>query len=113
MLSFNILPNSTISLLPSTFAYVLVLASLSLPAIMSSSQDSVESALVADMAMARSAISLYRTQHSGQMPGWVSGSVASNPTQTFLDQMLLYSDANGRTSSSKSATRQCRFSSGW
>jgi len=81
-----------------------ILASLSLPSIMSSSEVSAESALVADMAMVRSAISLYRTQHSGQMPGWVSGSVAGNPSQTFLDQMLLYSDVNGRTSSSKSAT---------
>ena len=81
-----------------------ILASIALPSLLSTGQHGAEAALVADLANVRSSISLYRSQHDGQLPGWVSGKVASNPTQTLIDQLMQYSDLAGNTSATKSAT---------
>ncbi len=84
-------------------AIMAILASVAIPAIMSSGSDSDETALITELAAIRTAISLYRGQHGGDLPGLVAGKPTSDPAATFVNQMLQYSDASGRTSASKSS----------
>jgi len=80
------------------------LATVALPTIISSGTEGDETALVTDLAAIRSSISLYKSQHNDRLPGLVSGKKPSDPAKAFVDQMLLYSDANGKTSSTKSGS---------
>ncbi len=81
-----------------------ILASVALPTIMSSGTEGAETALVTDLATIRSSIALYKSQHNDRLPGLVSGKKPSDPAKAFVDQMLLYSDANGKTRSTKSGS---------
>jgi len=81
-----------------------ILASVAIPTLVSSTQESEENALMASLASVRGAISLYRSQHSDALPGWVSGQVATNPEQAVVDQLLGFTSADGRWSATKSST---------
>jgi len=93
-----------------------VLAAIIVPQFSSATIDAKEAALDANLARMRSAIELFQAQHSGNYPGKVATTGASCPgggspgtgaagsPQAFMDHMLMYSDADGRTCSIGDAT---------
>ena len=81
-----------------------ILASLVVPALVGSTQESEENALLAQLASIRGAISLYRSQHGEALPGWVSGQVAGDPEQSLVNQLLGFTSADGQWSATKSST---------
>ena len=81
-----------------------ILASLAVPALVGSAQDSEENALLAELAGIRGAVSLYRSQHGEALPGWVSGQVAGDPEQALVNQLLGFSSADGQWIATKSST---------
>jgi general secretion pathway protein G len=84
---------------------IAILAAIIVPQFSSATLDAQESALDANLAAMRSAIELYRAQHSGKYPGnqpsnlgcATKGSGAADSNQAFMDQLLLASDATGAT----------------
>lgn len=91
-----------------------VLAAIIVPQFSSATIDAKEAALDANLARVRSAIELYQAQHNGIYPGAVDADGAAGCTGTtgtgkkgadaLFDQMLLYSDVNGKTCSIGDAT---------
>lgn len=68
-----------------------IIAAIAIPRLSRGSEGAADSALIGDLAVMRSAIDLYDTEHTG-----------TKPTLTnFENQMLLYSDASGNTNSTK------------
>jgi general secretion pathway protein G len=88
-----------------------VLAAIIVPQFSSATIDAKEAALDANLARMRSAIELFQAQHGGNYPGRLATTGASCPgggspgtgtagsAQAFMDHMLMYSDADGRTCS--------------
>jgi prepilin-type N-terminal cleavage/methylation domain-containing protein len=87
-----------------------ILAAIVIPQFTSTTTDAQESALDADLATMRSAIELYKVQHTGGIyPGAVAtsggtcaatkGTGTANSAQAFMDSMLMASDAAGDTCS--------------
>lgn len=87
-----------------------ILAAIVIPQFTSTTTDAQESALDADLATMRSAIELYKVQHTnGIYPGAVAtsggtctatkGTGAAGTAQAFIDSMLMASDAAGDTCS--------------
>ena len=84
---------------------IAILAAIVVPQFSSATRDAQAAALDANLAGMRSAIELYRVQHSSVYPGNVSGTAACTGTagataagaQAFIDQMLMYSTAGGQT----------------
>jgi len=88
-----------------------VLAAIIVPQFSSATIDAQESALDANLARLRSSIELFQAQHGGVYPGGAAttgatcpsggtaGSGAANSAQAFMDHLLMYSDAAGRTCS--------------
>ena len=88
-----------------------VLAAIIVPQFSSATIDAKEAALDANLARMRSAIELFQAQHAGIYPGSVAtsggtcpaggtaGTGTANSAQAFLDHMLMYSDATGKTCS--------------
>jgi prepilin-type N-terminal cleavage/methylation domain-containing protein len=86
-----------------------VLAAIVVPQFSASTTDAKEAALDANLARIRSAIELYAAQHGGSYPGAkaasggtcpagtgvTNGSGAANTAQAAIDQLTLYTDANG------------------
>ena len=94
-----------------------VLAAIIVPQFSSATIDAQEAALDANLARVRSAIELYQAQHLGAYPGANPSSggtcptgsnpgtgTASTPNQSFMDQLLQYSDASGKTCTAGDAT---------
>jgi len=85
---------------------IAILAAIIVPQFSSSTTDAQEAALDANLAGLRSAVELYRVQHSNKYPGTISGALtctgtagATTGSQVLIDQMLLYSTAGGQTCS--------------
>ena len=87
-----------------------ILAALAIPQFTSSTQDARESTLKGDLTVFRNAIELYYHQHNSVYPGAVDeadGTTAvtgADADAAFLAQMTTYSDATGKSSTSKSVT---------
>ncbi len=88
-----------------------ILAAVAIPQFGQSSRDAKIAALDQDLACVRSAIELYRYQHSGTYPGTsarhrddtsTSLSAHASPIDAFTRQLALYSDADGDTCAEKS-----------
>ena len=93
---------------------IAILAAIVVPQFTSATRDAQEAALDANLAAMRSAIELFRGQHSGGIyPGGVAGSGPASDTNTcptgstasaaaistaqaFMDHLLMYSDASGK-----------------
>ena len=88
---------------------VAILAAIVVPQFTSATRDAQEAALDANLAAMRSAIELFRGQHSGGVyPAGVAASGGTCPTggtastaaistaQAFMDHLLMYSDASGK-----------------
>ncbi len=84
---------------------IAILAAIVVPQFSSATKDAQEAALDSNLAGMRSAIELYRVQHSNAYPGTVSGTAptgcttagATTTSQVLIDQMILYSATNGYT----------------
>jgi prepilin-type N-terminal cleavage/methylation domain-containing protein len=89
-----------------------ILAAIVIPQFSSSTTDAQEAALDSNLAALRSAIELFKAQHSGVYPGGGAGSAgtsaavctggtagaaAAGSAQAWMDHLLLASDATGRT----------------
>ena len=88
-----------------------ILAAIVVPSFGSSSEDAKVSTLKADLSALRNAIELYQVQHNSRYPGAFSETDGTTATATaplaaaaFIAQLTQYSDANGQTSGTKSAT---------
>ncbi|MHC4219417.1 MAG: prepilin-type N-terminal cleavage/methylation domain-containing protein [Planctomycetota bacterium] len=68
-----------------------ILAAIAIPRLSRGSEGAADSALIGDLAVMRSAIDLYVTEHVGANPVFA----------TFENQMTLYSDVNGNTNAVK------------
>lgn len=85
-----------------------ILAAILIPQFSSSTVDAQEAALDANLNGLRSAIELYKVQHSGKYPGVVAatgatctvgtaGTGAINTAQAVIDQLIKYSSVTGTT----------------
>ena len=88
-----------------------ILVAIVVPQFASSTSDAKVAALDSTLANMRSAIDLYYQQHSGKYPGYVAAADGTTLTTTdaeriaaFEAQLSLYTDAKGKTSTSKDAT---------
>ena len=68
-----------------------IIAAIAIPRLSRGSAGAADSALIGDLAVMRSSIDLYVTEHVGSYPALVS----------FNDQMTLYTNAAGATATSK------------
>jgi general secretion pathway protein G len=87
---------------------IAILAAIVVPQFSSATLDAKEAALDNNLAAMRSGIELFRAQHSGGVyPGGVAAtggacpaggaaSTAATPAQTFMDQLLMYTNASGQ-----------------
>jgi general secretion pathway protein G len=88
-----------------------VLAAIIVPQFSTATIDAQEAALDANLARMRSAVELFHAQHSSVYPGaaattgatcptgGTAGTGAANSAQAFMDHLLMYSDATGKTCS--------------
>lgn len=91
---------------------IAILAAIAIPQFSNSTNDAQEAALGANLSTVRSAIELYRVQHNNAFPGVAAaingnasctnangtlGTGAVNSAEAFREQLLNYSDAQGRT----------------
>ena len=88
---------------------IAILAAIVVPQFSTATIDAQEAALDSNLSAMRSAIELYRAQHSGVYPGFVISSGASctsgvagtgtltTTAQPLLDQLLQYSNVSGQT----------------
>ena len=92
-----------------------ILAAIVVPQFSSSTVDAQEAALDANLNGLRSAIELYKVQHSGKYPGAVAatgatctvgaaGTGAINTAQAVIDQLTKYSSSTGTTCSGADPT---------
>lgn len=87
-----------------------VLAAIAIPQFNSSTEDAKLSALDTNLAELRNAIELYYHQHGATYPGannhltGVAAASAAEAATAFENQLTLFTDINGVTSSTKSAT---------
>lgn len=87
-----------------------VLAAIAIPQFNSSTEDAKLSALDTDLAELRNAIELYYHQHGATYPGannHLTGAAAASAAEAqaaFSAQLTLYSDIDGVTANTKSAT---------
>ena len=68
-----------------------IIAAIAIPRLSRGSEGAADVALIGDLAVMRSAIDLYVTEHQGAYP----------QLATFENQMTLYSDINGATNAAK------------
>jgi len=92
---------------------IAILAAIAIPQFANTTGDAQEGALDANLKTMRSAVELYRVQHRNVFPalvtsvptaagactaaGGVAGTGALNTEQAFIDQLTMFSDANGGT----------------
>jgi type IV pilus assembly protein PilA len=87
-----------------------VLAAIAIPQFNSSTEDAKLSALDTDLAELRNAIELYYHQHGATYPGannnltGVAAASAAEAQTAFTAQLTLYTDGDGVSSTTKSAT---------
>lgn len=81
-----------------------ILAAIAVPKLANASQIARENSLKDNLRILRTALSVYKSQHS-LYPGYPSGNDLQTPTAAVVsDQLLLYTDAFGNTASTASAT---------
>lgn len=90
---------------------IAILAAIAIPQFSASTDDAKVSALDANLSTMRSAIEMYRVQHKNILPaknastatgcpnGSVAGAAAADSNQAFIDQLTMYSNAEGATCS--------------
>jgi len=94
-----------------------ILAAIVVPQFSSSTQDAQNAAVDSSLANLRAAIDLYAQQHNGVFPGantstptaacgGTAGGGAVNTQAAFLDQLTLYTDADGGACSVRDATHR-------
>ena len=89
-----------------------VLAAIAIPQFGSNTEDAKLSALDSSLAELRNAVELYYHQHSAVYPGAKKEtdgsdvSTAAEAATAFEKQLTLYSDASGKTATSKDATHK-------
>jgi prepilin-type N-terminal cleavage/methylation domain-containing protein len=96
---------------------IAILAAIIVPQFSSATRDAQEAALDANLSAMRSAIELYRAQHTGVYPGFNASSggpacttggtlglAAGGSAAAFTDQLLTYSTASGATCTIGDAT---------
>lgn len=80
-----------------------ILAAIAVPKFSNASQIARESSLKEDLRLLRTQVSVYKTNHLDVTPGYPAGDVNQTPSaQSFSDQLTLFTDAHGNTSSSQS-----------
>jgi prepilin-type N-terminal cleavage/methylation domain-containing protein len=94
---------------------IAILAAIAIPQFSNTSGDAQESASIANLNTMRSAIELYRVQHSGvypsraptgtapACPAGTAGSTADNSGVTFTDQLTKFSSVGGHTCATAAA----------
>lgn len=73
-----------------------ILAAVAIPQFADSSQEARASTLQSNLAVMRSAVEYYRTNHDGKYPGYPSGGGAPTAAET-ANQLILASQVNGAT----------------
>jgi general secretion pathway protein G len=80
-----------------------ILAAIAVPKFSNASQIARENSLKEDLRLLRTAISVYKSQHSAN-PGYPGGDTSQTPVaQTAYDQLLTFTDDLGHTSASGSS----------
>jgi len=74
-----------------------ILSAIAIPQFLSSREDAVESAIMADLAVMRDAVERYYHQHEQTYPGMKPGD-GEPDERWFIDQMLTYTDRDGQAS---------------
>jgi general secretion pathway protein G len=81
-----------------------ILAAIVVPQFSNAAHQARETALRDDLRFLRVQVGVFAAQHSDVPPGYPGGDRTSTPTQAdFIDQMLLYTDANCATSTAGSS----------
>ena len=84
-----------------------ILAAIAVPKLANASQVARENALKDNLRILRTALNVYRSQHTFY-PGYPGGVATQSPTaQATQDQLLLYTDASGNTSAAPTAIFKC------
>lgn len=84
-----------------------ILAALVVPQFSHAADTAGETAMKEDLRTVRSQIVMYSSQHRNVAPGFPAGNPTGSPSATlFVNQMTLYSDADGATNSSKTTVYQ-------
>jgi general secretion pathway protein G len=84
-----------------------ILAAIVIPQFSNASQMARQNTLKDALRYLRTQIVVYKAQHLDISPGYPGGVAGTTPTQTdFLNQMTLYTDANGNSSATYSDTFQ-------
>jgi general secretion pathway protein G len=85
-----------------------ILAGVVIPQFTSSSEDAKLSTLRTDLTALRSAMELYYNTHNNTYPGAVTSNYLGHATdeEWFVDQLTLYTNANGEAVSVKDATHK-------
>lgn len=84
-----------------------VIAAIAIPRVSRGARGAGDSALRSDLAVLRNAIELYASEHNGVFPGAnaAGGSYGTAGTaDSFKNQLLYYTDANGGVATTKDAT---------
>ena len=85
-----------------------ILAAIVIPQFTNASKEAKLSSLVTQVQSLRSQIALFKLQHNDRLPGVAplvdSGGPADAAQATFWNQMTLFSDLDGATSATKTAT---------
>ncbi len=71
-----------------------IIGAIAIPRMSRGAAGAADSGLIADLAVVRSAIDLYKAEHGGDLPGFA----------TFEAQLTTYSDALGNTQATKDST---------
>ncbi len=81
-----------------------ILAAIAAPKVFRGSDDAAETALRQNLSVIRDAIELYALEHDGRYPGSTSdGTNPAGSEQAFLNQLLMYSSADGTVSQVRDA----------
>jgi type II secretory pathway pseudopilin PulG len=84
-----------------------ILASLAIPQFSASTDDAKKATLQGDLAVLRNAVNLYYHQHNSTYPGAVkedgtgTATAGGDNPDAFINQLLLYTNADGETSATK------------
>jgi prepilin-type N-terminal cleavage/methylation domain-containing protein len=90
---------------------IAILAAIAIPQFSASTDDAKVAALDANLSTMRSAIEMYRVQHKNVLPaknaskatgcptGGTAGNADADSNQAFIDQLTMYSNAEGATCS--------------
>jgi general secretion pathway protein G len=84
-----------------------IIAAIAIPRVSRGARGAGDSALRSNLAIMRSAIEMYASEHSGTFPGTnlAGGSYgAAGSADAFKNQLILYTDANGGVAEAKDTT---------